>query len=237
MSKVQRETRETQITLEVKRGTGKVEASTGEPFLDHMLITLGRYASLDLTITATGDMRHHLIEDVAITLGLALRQEVPAQAERYGWALVPMDEALAQAAIDVGGRAYFAGRIPSPLYQHFLQSFAMNLGATLHVKILRGEDRHHMVEAAFKAVGLSLSQALRVGDQVFSTKGAVALSAAPEKSGSTARGKRSSAGKAGAGSRKKAPGATPARGSGKAKKATGKSSPEAKAGRTEAKGR
>lgn len=182
MSKVARETRETKITLEVKQGTGKVEASTGEPFLDHMLITLGRYASLDLTISATGDMRHHLIEDVAITLGLALQQEVPAQAERYGWALVPMDEALAQAAIDVGGRAFYAGRIPSPLYQHFLQSFAVNLGATLHVRILRGKDRHHMVEAAFKAVGLSLRQALRTGDQVFSTKGAVALSAAAEKS-------------------------------------------------------
>jgi hypothetical protein len=87
-----------------------------------------------------------------------------------------MDEALAQAAIDVGGRAFYEGRIPSPLYQHFLQSFAMNLGATLHVRILRGKDRHHMVEAAIKAVGLSLRQALRTGDQVFSTKGAVALS-------------------------------------------------------------
>jgi imidazoleglycerol-phosphate dehydratase len=143
-----------------------------------MLITLGRYAGLDLTISATGDLRHHLIEDVAITLGLALAQEVPAEAERYGWALVPMDEALAQAAVDVGGRAFYSGRIPSPLYQHFLQSFAINLGATIHVRILRGKDRHHMVEAAVKAVGLSLRQALRTGDQVFSTKGAVALSAA-----------------------------------------------------------
>lgn len=177
MSKVQRETRETQIILEVKRGAGKVEASTGEPFLDHMLITLGRYASLDLTIRAKGDMRHHLIEDVAITLGLALAQEVPAQAERYGWALVPMDEALAQAAVDVGGRAFYSGKIPSPLYEHFLQSFAVNLGATIHVRILRGTDRHHMVEAAVKAVGLALRQALRTGDQVFSTKGPVALSA------------------------------------------------------------
>jgi len=186
MSKVQRETRETNITLEVKIGSGKVEASTGEPFLDHMLITLGRYAGLDLTISATGDMRHHLIEDVAITLGLALSQEVPAQAERYGWALVPMDEALAQAAVDVGGRSFYSGKIPSPLYEHFLHSFAINLGATIHVRILRGTDRHHMVEAAVKAVGLALRQALRTGDQVFSTKGAVALSApkesAPKKS-------------------------------------------------------
>jgi imidazoleglycerol-phosphate dehydratase len=112
MSKVQRETRETNITLEVKRGSGAVKASTGEPFLDHMLVTLGRYAGLDLTISATGDLRHHLIEDVAITLGLALAQEVPAQAERYGWALVPMDEALAQAAVDVGGGPSTRERFP-----------------------------------------------------------------------------------------------------------------------------
>jgi imidazoleglycerol-phosphate dehydratase len=187
MSKVQRETRETNITLEVKIGSGKVEASTGEPFLDHMLITLGRYAGLDLTISATGDMRHHLIEDVAITLGLALAQEVPAQAERYGWALVPMDEALAQAAVDVGGRSFYSGKIPSPLYEHFLHSFAVNLGATIHVRLLRGTDRHHMVEAAVKAVGLALRQALRTGDQVFSTKGAVALSAAAGETKGTAK--------------------------------------------------
>jgi imidazoleglycerol-phosphate dehydratase len=133
-------------------------------------------------------LRHHLIEDVAITLGLALAQEVPAQAERYGWALVPMDEALAQAAVDVGGRAFYSGKIPSPLYEHFLQSFAINLGATIHVRILRGTDRHHVVEAAVKAVGLALRQALRTGDQVFSTKGPVALSAAGDKSKKSAEG-------------------------------------------------
>jgi imidazoleglycerol-phosphate dehydratase len=81
----------------------------------------------------------------------------------------------------VGGRAFYSGKIPSPLYEHFLQSFAINLGATIHVRILRGTDRHHMVEAAVKAVGLALRQALRTGDQVFSTKGPVALSAAGER--------------------------------------------------------
>jgi len=100
---------------------------------------------------------------------------VPEKAERYGWALVPMDDALVQAAVDIGGRAWYAGRLPSPLYEHFLQSLAVNLDATLHVKVVRGRDRHHIVEAAVKAVGLSLRQALREGTEVFSTKGSVTL--------------------------------------------------------------
>ncbi|MCA9572123.1 MAG: imidazoleglycerol-phosphate dehydratase, partial [Myxococcales bacterium] len=83
--------------------------------------------------------------------------------------------ALAEAAIDVGGRPYYVGKLPSRLYTHFLQSFATNLGATLHVRVLRGDDRHHMVEAAVKATGLALRQALVEGDRVFSTKGSVAL--------------------------------------------------------------
>jgi imidazoleglycerol phosphate dehydratase HisB len=86
-----------------------------------------------------------------------------------------MDESLAEAAIDLGGRPYYVGSLPSKLYQHFLHSFATNLGATLHVRVLRGEDRHHRVEAAVKAVGLALRQALVEGDRVFSTKGAVRL--------------------------------------------------------------
>ena len=132
---------------------------------------LGHRANLE----ATGDLRHHLVEDVAIVLGLALKDEIPEKAARYGWAVVPMDEALAEAAIDVGGRPYYVGRTPAKLYTHFLHSFATNLGATLHVRIVRGEDRHHMVEAAVKAVGLSLRQALAEGDSVFSTKGSVQL--------------------------------------------------------------
>jgi imidazoleglycerol-phosphate dehydratase len=176
MSRLERETKETRISLEVRSGDGPVRVETGEPFLDHMLVTLARYAGLELAVDAAGDLRHHLVEDVAITLGLALREEVPAQAERYGWALVPMDEALVQAAVDVGGRAFYRGRLPSALYEHFFQSFAVNLGATLHVKVIRGRDRHHIVEAAVKATGLALRQALRKGEGVFSTKGAVALS-------------------------------------------------------------
>jgi imidazoleglycerol-phosphate dehydratase len=86
-----------------------------------------------------------------------------------------MDEALVQAAIDVGGRPYYVGPLPSRLYEHFLQSLAVNMGATLHIRVLRGKDRHHMVEAAVKSLGLALRQALRQEDDVFSTKGSVSL--------------------------------------------------------------
>ncbi len=175
MSRIRRETGETRITMEVSRRGGDIQVDTGDTFLDHMLTTLVRYAGLGLQVEAEGDLRHHLVEDVAITLGLALRGETPARAERYGWALVPMDEALVQAALDVGGRPYYVGRLPSNLYEHFLQSLAVNMGATLHLRVLRGRDRHHVVEAAVKATGLALRQALREGGEVFSTKGSVTL--------------------------------------------------------------
>ena len=175
MTKLKRETKETRITAAVRRGTGEARVEIDDRFLAHMVVTLARYGGLDIDIEATGDLRHHLVEDVAITLGQALLPDVPERATRYGWAQVPMDEALVEAAIDVGGRPYFVGRLPSKLYTHFLHSFATNLGATLHVRVLRGSDRHHVVEAAIKATGLALRQALVEGDGVFSTKGAVQL--------------------------------------------------------------
>jgi imidazoleglycerol-phosphate dehydratase len=151
MSKLKRETRETTVHLSLSGSGGEIRVETQDRFLSH------------------------LVEDVAISLGLALRKEVPATAARYGWALVPMDEALAQAAVDLGGRPFYVGPLPSNLYQHFLQSLAVNLGATVHIRVLRGEDRHHMVEAAVKAFGLALRQALAEGGSVFSTKGSVNL--------------------------------------------------------------
>jgi imidazoleglycerol-phosphate dehydratase len=175
MSKLQRVTRETQIVADVRRGTGAADVRVDDRFLAHMVETLARYAAVDITLEAKGDLRHHLVEDVAITLGLALADEIPVKAARYGWAVIPMDEALAEAAIDLGGRPYYVGRLPSKLYTHFLHSFANNLGATLHVRVLRGTDRHHRVEAAVKAVGLALRQALEEGETVFSTKGSVDL--------------------------------------------------------------
>ena len=175
MSKLKRETKETQIVAEVRIGTGLSNVDIDDRFLAHMVETLARYAGLDINLKATGDLRHHLVEDVAITLGLALRDEVLDQTNRYGWAQVPMDEALVEAALDVGGRPYYVGQLPSKLYAHFLHSFATNLEATLHVRVLRGQDQHHIVEAAIKATGLALREAIKEGDTVFSTKGSVQL--------------------------------------------------------------
>lgn len=173
MSSIERVTRETTIVAEVRVGTGVANVTIDDRFLAHMVETLARYSGLDIDLTATGDLRHHLVEDVAIVLGQALREELPDGIARFGSALIPMDEALAQAAIDVGGRPYYVGKLPSKLYTHFLHSFATNLDATLHVRVLRGDDRHHMVEAAIKATGMALRQAMVPAEGVFSTKGAV----------------------------------------------------------------
>jgi len=177
MSKLRRRTRETDVVVELRAGDGRAECRTGEPFLDHMLVTLARYAGLDLTVEASGDLTHHLIEDVAITLGTALRDLAPEASARYGHAVVPMDDALVQVTLDNGGRPFYEGPLPDPHYDHFLRSFADNAAMTLHVVVGRGNDRHHVVEAAFKALGLALRQALGGGDDgaVFSTKGEVQI--------------------------------------------------------------
>ena len=177
MSVIVRETKETHIRIEAERGSGTAVIETGVPFLDHMMVTLARYSGLDLTIKATGDLKHHLIEDVAIAFGAALAAIVPATATRYGDRTIPMDDALVHVSIDVGGRPYYRGRLPSSLYDHWMRSFADNARATLHLRVLRGEDRHHVVEAGFKALGLALRDALAESGAVFSTKGAVALAA------------------------------------------------------------
>ena len=172
-----RRTTETTVRVTAARGTGRAEVSTTVPFLDHMMTVLARYAGLDLSITASGDLRHHIIEDVALALGPAIAATIPATAARYGERSVPMDDALVRAVIDVGGRPFYCGPIPSSLYDHWLRSFAYAAGMTLHVTVLRGEDRHHVVEAAFKALGLALRQAAEDTGAVFSTKGAVSLEA------------------------------------------------------------
>lgn len=184
MSQIFRETGETRITITLDpRPTSDgaaAEIATGEPFLDHMLVTLARYAGLELQVEATGDLRHHLIEDVGITLGLALRDEIPDTCQRYGEATVVMDEAMVHVALDLVGRFYYEGPLPSNLYDHFLRSFAENARMTLHVRVLRGRDRHHIVEAAIKALGLALRHALAPGQAVFSTKGAVKVERRPK---------------------------------------------------------
>lgn len=179
MSEVVRETRETRIRVVLDRGAGAAACNTGEPFLDHMLETLARCSGLDLTVEASGDLRHHLVEDVAIALGGALAAIVPSTAARYGERTVPMDDALVQAALDAGGRAFYAGRLPSALYDHWMRSFAAEARITLHLRVLRGRDRHHVVEAAFKALGLALRDALADTSAVFSTKGAVRTEVRP----------------------------------------------------------
>lgn len=180
MSTLTRETGETRVRLTLERrasgdgGTGAI--ATGDRFLDHMLATFARYSGLHLAVEASGDLRHHLVEDLAISLGLALRRETPPACRRFGSALVPMDDALVQAAVDLGGRAWYEGPLPDPLADHALRSFAENAAMNLHVLVLRGRDRHHVLEAAVKATGLALREALAPGGSgVFSTKGAVRL--------------------------------------------------------------
>ena len=175
MTVVVRETKETNIRCELTRGTGRATVSTGQPFLDHMLVAFARYSGLDVAIQATGDLPHHLIEDVAICLGAALAGLLPATAARYGDRTVPMEEALVHCALDLGGRPFYRGPLPSSLYDHFMRSFSDNAKATLHLRVLRGTDRHHIVEGAFKALGFAVRDAFVDTGAVFSTKGSVAL--------------------------------------------------------------
>lgn len=175
MSVIVRETRETKIQLELKPGTGAATAKTGVPFLDHMMVTLARYSRLDMNLEATGDLRHHLIEDVAIAAGLAVADLTPPAAVRYGERTIPMDDALVQACLDLGGRPFYQGPLPVRLYDHWMRSFSDHARMTLHVRVIRGVDRHHIVEAAFKALGLALGTALQDTGSILSTKGGVSL--------------------------------------------------------------
>ena len=173
MTVIERETSETRIRLEVDRGEGRASISTGLRFLDHMMTTLARYARLDVSLQATGDLKHHLIEDIGIAFGAAILKITPSTCARYGHRVIPMDDALVEATLDLGGRPYYRGPVPSSLYDHWFRSFADHAHATLHVRVLRGDDRHHVVEAAFKALGMALNDALTDSGVVFSTKGAV----------------------------------------------------------------
>jgi imidazoleglycerol-phosphate dehydratase len=177
MITVSRQSSETNIRVSVGSGATPPRVSTTIPFLDHMLVTFARYSGLALEVQASGDLRHHIIEDVAIALGKAVVALAPAACARFGDRTIPMDDALVQCVLDIGGRAFYRGPLPSTLYDHFMRSFAENAASTLHIRVIRGTDRHHVVEAAFKGVGLALRDALREaeGGAVFSTKGAVAL--------------------------------------------------------------
>jgi imidazoleglycerol-phosphate dehydratase len=168
-----RETKETRIDIAL---APTLDIVIPYPFFSHMLTAFCTYANLTVSLKATGDLRHHLIEDVALALGEFVKRQTPASAARYGERTIPMDDALVQSVIDVGGRPYFEGTLPSRLYTHWFRSFASASGSTLHLRVLRGTDRHHIHECAFKATGLALRQAIAVGNEaVFSTKGSVRL--------------------------------------------------------------
>lgn len=175
MTVVTRETKETTIRCELVKGAGVASVATGQPFLDHMLVVFAKYSGMDLTLKASGDLQHHLVEDVAICLGAAVAELLPDTAARYGERTIPMDEALVHCALDLGGRPFYRGPLPSTLYDHWMRSFSDNAKATLHLRVLRGTDRHHVVEAAFKALGFSIRQAFADSGAVFSTKGSVGL--------------------------------------------------------------
>jgi len=175
MSTVIRETRETRVRVDLAPGAEQATVDTGVPFLDHMLVTLARTSGLDLALHARGDLDHHTVEDVAIALGSALTGLPRERVVRYGDRTVAVDDALVQAVLDLGTRAYYRGPLPSTRYDHWMRSFAIEARATLHLRVLRGRDRHHIVEAAFKALGLTLRQALAESAAPASTKGAVSL--------------------------------------------------------------
>ncbi len=188
---VARTTRETDITIRlVLDGSGRATAKTGVGFYDHLLTALGHHGLFDLDVQATGDLEideHHTVEDVALVLGAAFNEALGDRAaiNRYGSATVPMDESIAQAVVDVGGRPYAVvllpfiaervGALPLQLLPHALESFARTSGTTLH---LSGEGRndHHLAEAAFKALARALRIACEVDPRrtgVASTKGAL----------------------------------------------------------------
>src|SRR5207342_2878384 len=177
---VSRSTSESSVELDLNLdGTGTSDIATGVRFYDHMLASLAKHALIDLRVKATGDLdvdAHHTVEDVAIVLGQALRQALGDKSgiRRFGDALVPLDECLVQAAVDVSGRPYCAhtgepegqeyvvigGQYPGSLTRHVFQTLAQSAGIALHVRVLSGRDPHHVVEAQFKAVARALRAAV-----------------------------------------------------------------------------
>lgn len=174
-AEIKRETLETRIEIKINLdGTGKGNVQTGIKFLDHQLLTLSKHSLIDLDIKAEGDLTHHIIEDVALTLGEALTKALGKKEGifRFGWAITPMDDALVLVSIDIGGRSYvnldlnltesnIENMEPEDI-EHFLFSFAQAAKMNLHMKILYGENNHHKVEALFKALALSLRQAVNI---------------------------------------------------------------------------
>ena len=186
-----RETRETRVRVALDLdGPGRGDVSTGIPFFDHMLEQLGRHGGIDLAVDARGDLEvdaHHTVEDVGLVLGEALSEAMGDKGgiRRFGSAIVPLDEAAAQVALDLSGRPYLVwevdagsnliGSFDPQLAEEFLRAFVTTGGVSLHVRMLSGRNPHHILECAFKAVARALSDALspdsRRDAAVPSTKG------------------------------------------------------------------
>ena len=192
-AQIHRVTKETNVTLSLSlEGAGTVSAATGVGFLDHMLDHLGKHSLCDLDVRAAGDVQvddHHTVEDVGICLGQALAKAVGDKAgiRRYGQAMVPMDEALAEVALDLSGRSMLVFNVTFPgdkigtfdtqLVEEFLQAFCREGGVNLHVNVRSGSNDHHIAEAIFKALAQALRSAVSIdparGGQTPSTKGSL----------------------------------------------------------------
>ena len=178
ISVIKRKTRETDINLTLNLdGTGIYEISTGIPMFDHLLSQVARHGLLNITLAASGDDKHHLIEDVAICFGKAITKALGEKLgiTRMADSSVPMDDALAMVAIDISGRGYtvlelpFSGNdmegFPTDLIRHFLESFAAEAKINLHARILYGVNDHHKAESLFKALGRALNMATRINER------------------------------------------------------------------------
>jgi imidazoleglycerol-phosphate dehydratase len=189
---VERTTKESDVRIELDvDGTGQAESDTGVPFFDHMVAQLGKHAGFDLTVRTRGDLEvdaHHTVEDTSLGLGAALRQALGDKTglRRFCDALVPLDECLVQAAVDLSGRPYLVheepqlveliGSYDTTLTRHIWESFVATSGIALHVRVLSGRNAHHVVEAQFKAVARALRDAVALDPRVAgvpSTKGSL----------------------------------------------------------------
>ena len=176
--RVERKSKETQLSARVDLdGRGRAEVSTGIAFLDHMLEQVARYGGFDLRLRGAGDVEvdpHHLVEDTGIVLGQALSEALGDRdgLVRFASAYAPLDESLARVVIDLGRRPYLSynvalrgrvGTLESEVIEEFWKALSIHLGATIHVDLIRGRNRHHIAEATFKALGLALHEAMSAG--------------------------------------------------------------------------